>query len=112
MMGIGFMSRYVLTRGSRREVGRGPFGSGWLRDDGLPGRQYGPRAILATARISAMARLFPVVLLTIFAGYVIWADATSVEPLSPLTWVIDGLIVGLATWSWISFMNRKREEPS
>jgi hypothetical protein len=56
-----------------------------------------------------MTRILPVILLTIFAGYVVWTDATSVEPVSTIGWVIDAVTVALAAWSWISFLRRKRD---
>jgi cell shape-determining protein MreD len=57
-----------------------------------------------------MARLLPILLLTAFAVYVVWADATSQEPVSELNWLIDAVIVGLALWSWIGFLRRKTPE--
>jgi hypothetical protein len=57
-----------------------------------------------------MARLLPILLLTALAVYVVWSDATSTEPVDQLTWLIDIVIVGLAAWSWISFLTRKRPE--
>lgn len=55
-----------------------------------------------------MARLLPILLITALAIYVVWSDSTSVEPVDPLTWMVDILIVGLAAWSWMSFLTRKR----
>ncbi len=57
-----------------------------------------------------MARLLPVLLITAVAAYVVWSDSTSVEPVDPLTWMVDILIVGLAAWSWISYLTRKRPD--
>jgi hypothetical protein len=57
-----------------------------------------------------MARLIPIILITALAVYVVWADSTSEEPVSALTWIVDAVIVGLALWSWISFLRRKTDE--
>jgi hypothetical protein len=57
-----------------------------------------------------MTRLVPILLLTALAVYVVWADSTSTEPVDPLTWLLDIVIVGLAAWSWISFLTRRRPD--
>ncbi len=57
-----------------------------------------------------MARILPILLLTAFAGYVIWADVTSEEPVSELNWLIDAVIVGFAIWSWIGYLRRQQPE--
>ena len=59
-----------------------------------------------------MARLIPKVLLTALAVYVVWADATSEEPVSTLTWIVDAIIVGLALWSWLDLLRGKPGETS
>jgi hypothetical protein len=46
-------------------------------------------------------------LLTAFAVYVVWSDATSDESLTTIEWLVDAVIVALAAWSWISFARRK-----
>jgi hypothetical protein len=51
--------------------------------------------------------MLPILLLTGFALYVIWEDATATQPVSELNLVIDAVIVGLAIWSWVSFLREK-----
>lgn len=57
-----------------------------------------------------MTRMLPILLLTAVAVYVIWEDTTSIEPVSDLNLVIDVVIVGLAIWSWVSFLRRKPDQ--
>lgn len=59
---------------------------------------------------SRAARALPVALITLLAVYVVWADSTSDEPVDALTWAVDAAIVGLAGWSWISFLRPERRE--
>ena len=56
-----------------------------------------------------MARLTPVLLITALAVYVLWADTQSAEPVEPYYWGIDAIIVGLAAWSWISYVREKQK---